>query len=73
MSKTTSIEVDLGDKELDFKLKTLLDSIPLETVKELLSVYYSRSAQQIINGREYSNLVTLEWISSLYAMLDDIG
>ena len=73
MSNKANIKIEIGEKDLDKKLERILEAIPKELVKDLISTYYSRSAQDLINDREYTNLVTLEWLSSLHALIDNLG
>lgn len=67
------MNVELGNKQIEEKLERILEVIPREIVKDLLSVYYSRSAQVMINDKDYANLITLEWITSLYELIDNLG
>jgi len=73
MTNKATIKLELGEKNLDRKLEQILENIPKEMVKDLLSLYYSRTAQQMINDKTYSDLVTLEGLSSLHAMIDNLG
>jgi|SaaInlStandDraft_7_1057024.scaffolds.fasta_scaffold00877_10 hypothetical protein len=65
----TNIKVELADKELEEKLKLLIDWAHKETLKDIISTYYSLRAQQHINEKEYSKIASLEWLVELHALL----
>lgn len=70
--KWNKMEIELDNRELDLKLKTLLESIPKDSVSELLSTYYSYVAQQYINDKEYDKLQKLEWLIELHSLLREV-
>ena len=69
MSKT-NITIDFSKNDLWEKLKDLLDDIPKDITKELISTYYSYAAQQHVNDKEYEKISKLEWLVDLYNLLN---
>lgn len=63
------IAVDLSSKDLKKQLDSMLEDIPKDAVKKLVSTYYSYAAQQHVNDRKYEEIAKLEWLVDLHNLL----
>lgn len=73
MSKENNMKVTFNNPELKEKLQGILEDTPLELTKALVSTYYEIQVQECLNDSNYTDLVKLEGLLSLYNLLDQQG
>ena len=61
--------VDFSSKDLKEQLDSILEDIPKEAVRKLVSTYYSFAAQEHVNDRKYEEIAKLEWLVDLHNLL----
>ena len=68
--KVTNMNITFNDPQLKEKLQGILEALPPDATKALVKTYYEIQGQECLNDSNYEDLVKLEWLVSLYNLLD---